>query len=128
MIFGPCQEASYTAITLKPESNFTLRERNHSLFHKNTLTYAELLIRIWMLNRRSALVIIGTWMGLETCLILGQVSHNLPLLEEKAPDGYMWSGERLTRKTAYIQAGSSMTRALEVNGKARQAEGEAKVV
>ena len=49
------------------------------------------------------------------------------LLEEKSPDGYMWSG-RLTRKTAYIQARSSMTRALEVNGKARQAEGEAKVV
>ena len=31
--FGPCQEASYTAITLNPESNFTRRERNHSLFH-----------------------------------------------------------------------------------------------
>ena len=33
MIFGPCQEASYTAITLNPESNFTRREKNHSLFH-----------------------------------------------------------------------------------------------
>ena len=32
-IFGPCREASYTAITLNPESNFTRRERNHSLFH-----------------------------------------------------------------------------------------------
>ena len=31
--FGPCQEASYTAITLNPESNFTRREKNHSLFH-----------------------------------------------------------------------------------------------
>ena len=31
-------------------------------------------------------------------------------------------------KTAYIQARSFMARALEVNGKARQAEGEAKVV
>ena len=31
-------------------------------------------------------------------------------------------------ETAYIQARSSMARALEVNGKARQAEGEAKVV
>ena len=31
--FGPCQETSYTAITLNPESNFTRRERNHSLFH-----------------------------------------------------------------------------------------------
>ena len=31
--FGPCQETSYTAITLNPESNFTRREKNHSLFH-----------------------------------------------------------------------------------------------
>ena len=33
MIFGPCQETSYSAITLNPESNFTRREKNHSLFH-----------------------------------------------------------------------------------------------
>ena len=32
------------------------------------------------------------------------------------------------KKTAYIQARSFMARALEINGKARQAEGEAKVV
>ena len=31
--FGRCQESLYTAITLNPESNFTRRERNHSLFH-----------------------------------------------------------------------------------------------
>ena len=31
--FGPCQETSYTAITLNPESNFTRREMNRSLFH-----------------------------------------------------------------------------------------------
>ena len=30
---GPCREVSYTAITLNPESNFTRREKNHSLFH-----------------------------------------------------------------------------------------------
>ena len=34
----------------------------------------------------------------------------------------------INEKTAYIQARSSMARALEINGKARQAEGEAKVV
>ena len=34
----------------------------------------------------------------------------------------------IDEKTAYIQARSSMARALENNGKARQAEGEAKVV
>ena len=32
----------------------------------------------------------------------------------------------INEKTAYIQARSSMARALEINGKARQAEGEAK--
>ena len=32
-ISGPCQETSYTAITLNPESNSTRREKNHSPFH-----------------------------------------------------------------------------------------------
>ena len=50
------------------------------------------------------------------------------LLEEKGPDGYMWSGGRLTRKTADIQDRLFMARTLGENGKARQAEGEAKVV
>ena len=36
-------------------------------------------------------------MGQETCLILGQGTQ-FTLLEEKPPDGYMWSRERLTRK------------------------------
>ena len=31
--FCPCREASYTAITLNPESNFSRRDKNHSLFH-----------------------------------------------------------------------------------------------
>ena len=34
----------------------------------------------------------------------------------------------INEKTAHIQARSSMARALEINGKARQGEGEAKVV
>ena len=50
------------------------------------------------------------------------------LLEEKPPDGYMWSGERLTRKQLTSRLDHLMGRTLEVNGKARQAEGEAKVV
>ena len=50
------------------------------------------------------------------------------LLDEKAPDGYMWSGRRLNEETPYIQARSSMASTLEINGKARQAAGEAKVV
>ena len=66
-------------------------------------------------------------MALETCLILGQVFTQFTLLEEKAPDGYVVRDE-INEKTAYIQARSSMARALEINGKACQAEGEAKVV
>ena len=50
------------------------------------------------------------------------------LLEEKPPDGYTVVRWEINEKTAYIQARSSMVRTLEVNGKARQAEGEAKVV
>ena len=50
------------------------------------------------------------------------------LLEEKPPDGYMWSGWRLTRKQVDIQARSFMARTLEDNVKECQAEGEAKVV
>ena len=34
----------------------------------------------------------------------------------------------IDEKTAYIQARSSMARVMEINGKARQAEGKAKVV
>ena len=72
-------------------------------------------------------MIIGISMGLETCLILGQVSHNLLYWKKKLPTDICGPGE-IDEKTAYIQARSSMARALEINGKARQAEGEAKVV
>ena len=50
------------------------------------------------------------------------------LLEEKPPDGYMWSGGKINAKTAHIQARSFMAGTLEINGEARQAEGESKVV
>ena len=73
-------------------------------------------------------MIIGTLMALETCLILGQGSHSFTLFDEKAPDGYMWSGGEINEKTVYIQARSSMARALEINGNERQAEGKAKMV
>ena len=72
-------------------------------------------------------MIIGISMGLETCLILGQVSHNLLCWKKTSRWIYVVRGE-IDEKTAYIQARSSMARALEVNGKAREAEGEAKVV
>ena len=72
-------------------------------------------------------MIFGISMDLEPCQIFGQVSLNLPywkknfLMEECGP------GE-IIEKTADIQARSFMARTLEVNGKARQAEGEANVV
>ena len=50
------------------------------------------------------------------------------LLEEKAPDGYMWSLERLTRKQLTSRQDHLWPELWKSNGKARQAEGEAKVV
>ena len=72
-------------------------------------------------------MIIGTLMALETCLILGQASHNLLYWTKKLLTDICGPGE-INEETAYIQARSSMARSLEVNGKAREAEGEAKVV
>ena len=72
-------------------------------------------------------MIIGISMGLETCQILGQVSHNLLFGRKTSRRIYVVQGE-INKKTAYIQDRSSMARTLEINGKARQAEGEAKVV
>ena len=38
--------------------------------------FPELLTRIWMSSKENASMITGISMGLETCQILGQVSHN----------------------------------------------------
>ena len=43
-------------------------------------------------------MIIGTSMGQEICLILGTGFTQFILSEEKAPDGFLWSGRGLTRK------------------------------
>ena len=72
-------------------------------------------------------MIIGKSMGLETCLILGQVSHNLLYWKKTTPNDLCGPGE-INEKTAYIQARPSMARALEVNGRECQAEGKAEVV
>ena len=110
-ISGPCREASFNAITLNQESNFTRREKNHSLFRWNTLTYPELLIRIWMSSRRNASMIIGISMGLETC-------HCRIYVVRVETD----------QKAVNIQARSFLARTLGENGKECQAEWEAKVV
>ena len=98
MIFGPCQETSYTAITLNPESNFTRREKNHSPFplkyidvsrttHTNLDVMQESRIDdYWIIDGSRDLS--ESWTGFTQFI----------LLEEKPPDGCMWSGERLTRK------------------------------
>ena len=72
-------------------------------------------------------MIIGISMGLETCQILGQVHTIYSIGRKTSRRIYVVRGE-INKKTAYIQARSSMARAMEINGKARQAEGEAKVV
>ena len=66
-------------------------------------------------------------MGLETCLTLGQVSHNLLYWKKNFPTNVCGLGE-INEKKTYIQARSFMDRNLENNGKKRQAEGEAAVV
>ena len=77
MTSGPCHETSFSAIILNPESNFTRREKNHSLLHWNTLTFPELLIQTWMLCKKAASMTIGISMDQEICLVLGQVSLSL---------------------------------------------------
>ena len=72
-------------------------------------------------------MIIGTLMALETCLILGQVHTIYAVGRKTSRRIYVVRGE-IDEKTAYIQARSSLARAQEVNGEARQAEREAKVV
>ena len=101
MILGPFQETSCTAITLNPESNFTRREKNHSLLHWNILTSPELRRQTWMLCKKAASMISGTSMDQEICLVLGQVSISLLyLVINLQKDIYIWSRARLTKRQA----------------------------
>ena len=68
-------------------------------------------------------MIIGISMGQETCRF-----HTIYSTRRKTSKRKNVVRVEIDEKTAYIQARSSMARALEVYGKARQAEGEAKVV
>ena len=72
-------------------------------------------------------MIIGILMALETCLILGQVSHNLLYSMKKPPDGCTWSGGRLTRKQLTSRPDHLWPELWKSMGKERQAEGKAKV-
>ena len=77
--------------------------------------------------KKAASMTIGISMDQEMCLFRGQVSLST-LLKEKPPDGYMWSGERLTKRQVTSRPDHFMARALDKIGKKCQAEGEAKMV
>ena len=100
MISGPCQEASYIAITLNPESNFTPpREESSPIplkyidVSRTTRTNLDLkqdsrIDDCWNIDGSRDLS--DSWTGFT----------QFTLLEEKPPDGYMWSRRRLTKRQA----------------------------
>ena len=73
-------------------------------------------------------MIIGTLMVLETCLILGQVSHNSLYSTKKLLTEKLGPGGRLTRKQLTSRPDHLWPELWKSMGKARQAEGKAKVV
>ena len=62
--------------------------------------YPELHTQTWILCKKAASMTIGISMDQETCLILVQASLSLLNWNKKPPDGYLWSGERLTKRQA----------------------------
>ena len=91
------QGTAFTVITLNRESNFSCREKCHSQFHYDILTWPELWVRPWMwcLNAASTNFTIegdrdlsDAWMG----------TTRFTLLDEKLPDGLSWCGRRLKKK------------------------------
>ena len=73
-------------------------------------------------------MIIGILMALETCLILGQVSHNLLYSMKKFLTDICGPWERLTRKQVTSRPDHLWPELWKSNGKERQVEGDAKVV
>ena len=73
-------------------------------------------------------MMIGTFMGPKDLSDPWTNIAQFTPLEEKAPDGHMPSGERLTRKQFTSRTGHLRPKVQEVNGKECLAEGEAKVV
>ena len=96
--FGPCREASYTAITVEPRVKlYSPREESFPVPLKyidvTRTTHTNLDVKqekriddYWNIDGSRDLS--DPWTGFT----------QFTLLEEKAPDGYMWSGGRLTRK------------------------------
>ena len=99
--FWSMSGTSKTAITWNQESNITRREKNHSLFHCNTLTSPQLRIRTWMLYKKAGRIddywnidgsrdLSDSWTGFT----------QFTLFSETPPEGFLWSGERLTKRQA----------------------------
>ena len=97
MTSGPCQETSYT-ITLNPESSSTRREKNESFriplkyidvsgTTRTNLDQEKRIDDYWNIDGSRDLS--DYWTGFTQFI----------QLEEKPPDGYLWSGERLTRNS-----------------------------
>ena len=123
MTFGPCQETSFTAITLNLESSFTRREKNQSLFQHIRILDVKQEKRIddyWNIDGLRDLS--DPWTGFTR-----QVSLDLFSWKKTSRRIYVVRGE-INEKTPDIQARSFMARTLGQNGKECQAEGEAKVV
>ena len=119
MICRPCQETSSTAITLNPETNFTRREKSHSLFHWNTLASPELQERIWMFCKNAASMTIGISMDQEICPIIGQVSHSLLYWKRNFQTDICGLGGKVTSRPDHLWPKV---------GKKCPAEGEAQMV
>ena len=94
MTFGPCQEASYTAITLNPRVKlYSPREESFPIPLKyidvSRTTHTNLDVKqekriddYWNIDGSRDLS--DPWTGFT----------QFTLLEEKPPDGFLWSGER----------------------------------
>ena len=100
MTSGPCQETSFSAITLNPESNFTCREKNNSLFHWNTLTSPELQEQNLDVMQESRIDDDWNIDGSRDLSVSWTGFTQFTPLDEKPPDGYLWSGEGLTKRQA----------------------------
>ena len=97
-ISGLLREISFIAITWNPESNCTYRKKNHSLFRlkyidvtRTTDSTLDVMLEksidgYWNVDGDRELS--HTWTGFT----------RFTILSDKPPDGYTWSGERLTRK------------------------------
>ena len=92
MTFGPCQETSYSAITLNREESFPIPLK---FIDVSRTTHTNLDVKqekriddYWNIDGSRDL----------SCSWTGFTRFKFTLLEEKPPDGYMWSGVRLTRK------------------------------